>query len=192
MAAHAGSSAVRLRAGAVAIVRRLQAEGFKAYWVGGCVRDVLLGRSPGDFDIATSAVPSEIERIFPVVIPVGRAFGVMLVRQADDEFEVATFRAESDYTDGRHPSRVSFGDATADALRRDFTINGLFYDPVKEKLHDWVGGEADLGARLVRTIGVPEERFQEDHLRLLRAVRLSSALVPRVRHTTSGSSPMME
>jgi len=176
MAAHAGSSAVRLRAGAVAIVRRLQAEGFKAYWVGGCVRDVLLGRSPGDFDIATSAVPSEIERIFPVVIPVGRAFGVMLVRQADDEFEVATFRAESDYTDGRHPSRVSFGDATADALRRDFTINGLFYDPVKEKLHDWVGGEADLGARLVRTIGVPEERFQEDHLRLLRAVRLAAQL----------------
>ena len=161
---------------AAALVRRLQDAGFEAFWVGGCVRDFLLGREPGDYDIATSAVPDEIERLFPKTIAVGRKFGVMVVVEAGEQFQVATFRAESDYSDGRHPSRVSFGDPKADATRRDFTINGLFYDPIKKALRDWVGGEADLKARVIRTIGNPEERFAEDHLRLLRAVRFAAQL----------------
>ena len=165
-----------LRATALAIVKRLQAAGFAAFWVGGSVRDFLLGREPGDYDIVTSARPEQIEKLFPHTIPVGRKFGVLLAVERDHQFQVATFRAEADYRDGRRPEHVSFGDAQADAQRRDFTINGLFYDPVRKKLHDWVGGEADLRARVVRTIGSPAERFAEDHLRLLRAVRLAAQL----------------
>jgi poly(A) polymerase len=161
---------------ATEIVRRLQAAGFAAYWVGGCVRDHFLGREPKDFDIATNAVPDQVEKIFQRTIPVGRKFGVLLVIENDIEFQIATFRAESDYQDGRHPEHVSFGDPKADASRRDFTINGLFYDPIKGELHDWVGGEADLKARVLRTIGSPLERFAEDHLRLLRAVRFAAQL----------------
>jgi poly(A) polymerase len=161
---------------ATAIVRRLQKHGFDAYWVGGCVRDFLLRRKPGDYDIATNALPAEVERLFKRTIPVGRKFGVMIVVEGGHQFEVATFRAETDYQDGRRPNRVTFGDPTADALRRDFTINGLFYDPVRNKLHDWVGGEGDLKAGIIRTIGPPAERFREDHLRLLRAVRLAVQL----------------
>lgn len=158
------------------IVGRLQQAGFHAFWVGGCVRDFLLGREPGDYDIATSALPAEMEKLFRRTIPVGRKFGVLVVVEWGHQFQVATFRAEADYRDGRHPGKVSFGDASADARRRDFTINGLFYDPIGGKLHDWVQGEADLRARLIRTIGRPEERFAEDHLRLLRAVRLAVQL----------------
>jgi poly(A) polymerase len=161
---------------ATRIVRRLQQAGFAAYWVGGCVRDVLLGREPEDYDVVTSALPEEIERLFPRTVPVGRQFGVIVVVEEEEQFQVATFRAEADYQDGRHPERVSFGDARADALRRDFTVNGLFYDPVAQQLHDWVGGERDLRAKLIRTIGAPAERFAEDHLRLLRAVRLAAQL----------------
>ncbi|NOS69067.1 MAG: CCA tRNA nucleotidyltransferase [Verrucomicrobia bacterium] len=161
---------------ATEIVRRLQAAGFSAYWVGGCVRDFLLGREPHDFDVATDARPESIEKLFPHTIAVGKKFGVMVVVEGQEQFQVATFRAESDYADGRRPGKVSFGDAQADATRRDFTINGLFFDPVAEKLHDWVRGEADLQARVIRTIGNPEERFGEDHLRLLRAVRFAAQL----------------
>jgi poly(A) polymerase len=161
---------------ATAIVRRLQAGHFSAFWVGGCVRDFLLGREPGDYDIATSALPEQIEQLFKRTVAVGRKFGVMLVVEEEHQFQIATFRAEADYRDGRHPETVSFGDARADALRRDFTINGLFYDPVAEKLHDWVGGEADLKRGIIRTIGAAEERFAEDHLRLLRALRLAAQL----------------
>lgn len=161
---------------ATAIVQRLQDAGFEAFWVGGCVRDFLLGREPGDYDIATNAMPDAIERLFTKTIAVGRKFGVMVVVESGEQFQVATFRAESDYEDGRHPSHVSFGDPRADVLRRDFTINGLFFDPVKQALRDWVGGEVDLKARLIRTIGKPEERFAEDHLRLLRAVRFAAQL----------------
>ncbi len=164
------------RAAALGIVRRLQRAGFAAFWVGGCVRDVLLGRDPGDYDIVSSARPEQIERLFPRTIPVGRKFGVMVVVEDHRQFQVATFRAEADYQDGRRPGRVTFSDATADARRRDFTVNGLFYDPVRRKLHDWVGGEADLRARIIRTIGSPAERFAEDHLRLLRAVRFAAQL----------------
>jgi poly(A) polymerase len=161
---------------ALAIVRRLHSAGFLAFWVGGCVRDFLLGREPGDYDIVTSALPEQIEQLFKRTIPVGRKFGVMVVVESGRQFQVATFRAEADYQDGRHPERVAFGDAEADARRRDFTVNGLFYDPVRKQLHDWVGGEADLRARIIRTIGAPVERFAEDHLRLLRAVRFAVQL----------------
>lgn len=159
-----------------AIVQHLQQAGFQAFWVGGSVRDFLLGRPPGDYDIATSALPEQVEKLFERTIPVGRAFGVVVVVEQDHQFQVATFRAETDYLDGRHPDHVTFGEPRADALRRDFTINGLFYDPVATRLHDWVGGEADLRARVIRTIGLPAERFGEDHLRLLRAVRLAAQL----------------
>ena len=161
---------------AMEIVRRLQAAGFAAFWVGGCVRDFLLGREPQDFDIATDARPEQIEKLFKRTIAVGRKFGVMIVVEDKQQFQVATFRAEADYRDGRRPEKVVFASAEADALRRDFTVNGLFYDPLTEKIHDWVGGEKDLRAKIIRTIGAPEERFAEDHLRLLRAVRFAAQL----------------
>lgn len=158
------------------LVRRLQSAGHEAFWVGGCVRDLLLGRTPGDYDIATSATPPQIEALFEHTIPVGRKFGVIIVVREGQEFQIATFRAEADYTDGRHPATVSFGNARADANRRDFTINGLFQDPISGVLHDWVNGEADLRRKLIRTIGDPAERFAEDHLRLLRTVRFAAQL----------------
>jgi poly(A) polymerase len=165
-----------LRATAVEIVRQLQAAGFSAFWVGGSVRDFLLGREPQDYDIATSARPEQIEKLFKHTVAVGKKFGVMVVREGGHQFQVATFRAEADYQDGRHPEHVTFANAEADAQRRDFTVNGLFYDPVTEKTHDWVGGEKDLRAKIIRTIGTPGERFAEDHLRLLRAVRFAAQL----------------
>ena len=165
-----------LRATAVEIVRQLQTAGFSAFWVGGCVRDFLLGREPGDYDIATSARPEQIEKLFKRTVAVGKKFGVMVVLEGGHQFQVATFRAEAVYQDGRHPEHVTFANAEADAQRRDFTVNGLFYDPVAEKLHDWVDGEKDLRAKIIRTIGSPGERFAEDHLRLLRAVRFAAQL----------------
>lgn len=161
---------------AAGIVRQLQAAGHAAFWVGGCVRDFLLGREPGDYDIATSALPEQVEKLFPHTVPVGRKFGVIIVVEGEQQFQVATFRAEADYQDGRRPETVVFANAQADAARRDFTVNGLFFDPVTEKIHDWVGGEADLRAQIIRTIGAPEERFAEDHLRLLRAIRFAAQL----------------
>lgn len=161
---------------ATSLVQRLQQAGFEAFWVGGCVRDFLLGREPGDYDIVTSALPEQVEALFEHTIPVGRKFGVIVVVVEQKQFQIATFRAEADYQDGRRPELVQFGDARADALRRDFTVNGLFYDPVHQTLHDWVGGEADLRARRIRTIGSPQERFGEDHLRLLRAIRFAAQL----------------
>ena len=161
---------------AAKIVQQLQAAGFAAFWVGGCVRDFLLGREAQDFDIATDAKPEEVEKLFRKTIPVGRNFGVMIVVEGGQEFQVATFRAEADYQDGRRPEKVEFANAEADASRRDFTVNGLFYDPLTEKIHDWVGGENDLRAKIIRTIGKPEERFGEDHLRMLRAIRFAAQL----------------
>jgi poly(A) polymerase len=161
---------------ATEIVRRLQTAGFAAFWVGGCVRDVLLGREPQDYDIATDARPEQIEKLFKRTRAVGRKFGVMIVVEGKQQFQVATFRAETDYQDGRRPGKVVFSSAEADAQRRDFTVNGLFFEPIAEKLHDWVGGEQDLRAKIIRTIGTPEERFAEDHLRLLRAIRFATQL----------------
>ena len=170
------SSTTSARDLATGIVHRLQKAGHRAFWVGGCVRDVLMGRAPGDYDITTSALPGQVEALFKRTVAVGRQFGVVVVVEGGHQFQVATFRSEDDYRDGRHPEKVSFGDARADALRRDFTINGLFYDPVAERLHDWVGGEADVRTRIIRTIGPPEDRFAEDHLRLLRALRFATQL----------------
>jgi poly(A) polymerase len=182
-----GPRANASRNAALAVVRRLQGAGFAAFWVGGCVRDSLLGREPEDYDIATSALPEQIEALFPRTIPVGRKFGVMVVIQGGRPFQVAAFRAEADYQDGRHPKRVAFGSAMADACRRDFTVNGLFYDPVPGQLHDWVGGAADLRARVIRTIGQPAERFGEDHLRLLRAVRFAAQLDFTIERRTAAA-----
>jgi poly(A) polymerase len=157
-------------------VRRLRRAGHEAYLAGGSVRDMLLGRTPGDYDIATSATPDEVRALFPRTVEVGAAFGVMRVVADDGEYEVATFRTEGPYLDGRHPSSVRYATAREDALRRDFTINGLFYDPETGSVQDFVGGRADLEARIVRTIGDPEARFAEDHLRMLRAVRQAAEL----------------
>jgi poly(A) polymerase len=165
-----------LKAQATKIVQQLQAAGFAAFWVGGCVRDFLLGREPQDFDIATDAKPEQVEKLFKRTVAVGRKFGVMVVVEGGHQFQVATFRAEADYQDGRRPEKIIFANAEADASRRDFTVNGLFYDPLTKKIHDWVGGEKDLRAKIIRTIGKPEERFGEDHLRLLRAVRFAAQL----------------
>jgi poly(A) polymerase len=165
-----------LRQKALTVVERLQGAGHQAFWVGGCVRDFLLGQDPKDYDIATSARPEEIQGLFSPTRAVGKQFGVVLVLLDQCSFEVATFRAEADYLDGRHPSTITFSTAETDARRRDFTVNGLFYDPARRHLFDWVGGEADLRARQIRTIGRSEDRFAEDHLRLLRAIRFAAAL----------------
>jgi poly(A) polymerase len=136
----------------------------------------LLGLEPKDYDVATDAVPQRVLEIFPRGRKVGAKFGVILVRKFGHDIEVATFRTEHGYTDGRRPDRVVFGTAEDDARRRDFTINGLFFDPVESRVIDFVGGQADLQARLLRTIGVPHQRFAEDHLRMLRAVRFAARL----------------
>jgi poly(A) polymerase len=180
-------SADSLQGEATNIVRRLRDAGFDAFWVGGCVRDFLLGREPGDYDVATNALPEQVEKLFKRSIAVGRKFGVIVVAEGRHQFQVATFRAEADYRDGRHPERVTFGDAIADAQRRDFTVNGLFFDPLKRKLYDWVEGERDLRSRIIRTIGSPTERFAEDHLRLLRAVRFAAQLDFRIESGTAAA-----
>jgi len=162
-----------LRETAIGIVKRLKEKGFSALFAGGCVRDMLMGIVPEDYDIATDARPDEIINIFNRTVPIGLHFGVVLVMENDFEFEVATFRSDGTYSDGRHPDTVTFCDARCDALRRDFTINGMFYDPIEEKHFDYVGGEDDLNAGLIRAIGNPFERFDEDRLRMIRAVRFA-------------------
>lgn len=166
----------RTQQAARAVVRTLRDCGFTAYWAGGCVRDLLLGRPPQDIDIATDARPEEVQALFPRTLEIGKAFGVVQVLMEDQPFEVATFRHDLPYRDGRHPEGVDFGTAEEDARRRDFTINGLFYDPEEARVLDFVGGQADLRARVIRAIGDPEQRFREDHLRLLRAVRFAAVL----------------
>jgi poly(A) polymerase len=158
------------------IVERLRAEGFEALYAGGCVRDHLLGAEPHDYDVATSARPEQVEALFPRTVPVGAQFGVILVLEGDAEIQVATFRGDGAYHDGRHPESVHYTDAKGDALRRDFTINGLFYDPLKNEVLDFVQGRNDLEKNLIRAIGNPEERFSEDKLRLLRAIRFATTL----------------
>ncbi|HEY1787492.1 MAG TPA: CCA tRNA nucleotidyltransferase [Verrucomicrobiae bacterium] len=169
------------------IVAHLQNAGFAVFWVGGCVRDFLLGREPWDIDIATDARPEQVERLFKRTIAVGKKFGVIIVVENEQDFQVATFRSDEDYKDGRRPEKVIFGDARADALRRDFTVNALFYDPISKTTHDWVGGREDLRAKIIRTIGRPEERFGEDHLRLLRAIRFSAQLNFEIEPATFAS-----
>ena len=159
------------------ILRTLRANGHEAFLVGGCVRDLLLGREPKDWDIATDAFPERIEALFPKTIAVGKAFGIIAVVPGEGApVEVATYRVDSPYADGRRPESVGFTDAREDALRRDFTINALLFDPATGEIRDYVNGRADLDARLIRAIGDPAVRFAEDHLRLLRAVRFAATL----------------
>ena len=180
---------------AISIARTLHDQGYQAYLVGGCVRDLLLGREPGDYDIATDATPEQVMRIFPQTYAVGAQFGVVLVPMAEDPsvtsvvdqadvnhrrhrgktVEVATFRSDIGYSDGRHPDQVRFSkDPRQDVQRRDFTINGLLLDPLKNEVLDFVGGRKDLDAGIIRAIGEPELRFAEDKLRMLRAVRFTA------------------
>ncbi len=161
---------------AIKIVRILHHNGYQALFAGGCVRDMLMGRTPKDYDVATNARPDEIIKLFSRTIKVGAKFGVVIVLMNGFEVEVATFRSESGYSDGRRPDNVEFCDARLDAMRRDFTINGMFYDPVGRKIIDYVQGQKDIGRKLIRTIGEPDQRFGEDYLRLLRAVRFSTQL----------------
>lgn len=158
------------------VVERLQNAGYIAFYAGGCVRDMLRGVEPHDYDIATSARPEQVQALFPRNVAVGAHFGVIRVLTGAQEFEIATFRADGIYIDGRHPDAVSFSSPEQDAERRDFTINGLFYDPIAEKLVDYVGGQADLQAQLIRAIGDPAARFREDRLRMLRAIRFAASL----------------
>lgn len=161
---------------AVQIVRALRTAGFQALLAGGCVRDLLLGAVPKDYDVATDATPQQVARLFSYTRHVGAAFGVMLVRQGRAWYEVATFRSDGPYLDGRRPAHVQFTDARQDALRRDFTINGMFLDPLAATVIDYVGGLEDLARRTIRAIGVADERFAEDYLRVLRAVRFAARL----------------
>ncbi len=164
------------RAFAVEVVDRLRGTGFQGLWAGGCVRDLLLGLEPADFDVATDARPEQVMGLFRRTVPVGISFGVIRVVGPDaaGDVEVATFRSDGAYLDGRRPESVQFGDARLDAERRDFTINGMFLDPITGEIHDFVGGRADLDARVLRAIGDPEARFAEDKLRLLRAARFAA------------------
>jgi len=192
---------------AISIIRTLRERGYQAYLVGGCVRDLLLGREPADYDVATGATPDEVMRIFPKTYAVGAQFGVVLVPVPDDSsvstvasasdlyrgghkglVEVATFRSDIGYSDGRHPDEVRFSqDPREDVQRRDFTINGLLLDPTKNEVLDFVGGQKDLQARIIRAIGQPELRFTEDKLRMMRAVRFAARFGYTIEPATSAA-----
>jgi len=163
---------------AVEVVRRLRDSGQQALWAGGCVRDRLMGQLPKDYDVATDAVPDRIRETFGKrrTLPIGAAFGVITVLgpKGAGQIDVATFRRDAAYSDGRHPDAVTFTDAEHDAQRRDFTINGLFYDPLEDRVIDYVGGQEDLTRRVIRAIGDPLARIAEDKLRMLRAVRFAA------------------
>jgi len=173
-----------LRETAKEIVVRLRNAGHEAYFVGGCVRDMILGVEPHDIDVATSAYPQHVRELFTPVLEVGAQFGVMQVRVAGEWFEVATFRHDATYSDGRRPDEVTFTDARGDVARRDFTINGLLYDPVEGEIIDYVGGQEDIASGILRCIGAPAQRFREDKLRLLRAVRFAARLEYRIEQDT--------
>ncbi|MCD6498341.1 MAG: CCA tRNA nucleotidyltransferase [Deltaproteobacteria bacterium] len=167
-------SSSKLTNAATEVVRRLTDAGFEAFFAGGSVRDMLMGRTPDDIDIATSARPDQVMEIFRKTVAVGAAFGVVVVLHRRFEFQVATFRSDGAYLDGRHPDSVHFSTAREDVERRDFTINGMLYDPTTDRIMDWVGGRDDLAARVVRAIGDPAARIKEDRLRMLRAVRFAA------------------
>lgn len=162
--------------GAKTVVRTLQEAGHKAYLAGGCVRDRVMGCAPQDIDIATDARPEEVMQLFTRTVPVGMSFGVVIVLEGSYAYEVATFRSDGQYLDGRHPSEVHFSGEKEDASRRDFTINGMYYDTLQDRIIDHVGGQEDIRAKQIRCIGDPEARFQEDKLRLIRAVRFAAQL----------------
>lgn len=163
----------KLRKNAEEIIRTLTDKGYIAYFAGGCVRDMIMSIEPKDYDITTNAEPEEIKRLFKRTILVGAKFGVIVVVKDGINYEVATFRSEIGYKDGRHPDKVIFTDEKEDVKRRDFTINGLLFDPLKNRIIDYVGGKDDINNKIIRTIGNPFERFNEDKLRMMRAVRLA-------------------
>jgi poly(A) polymerase len=181
---------------AIAIIRRLRERGHEALLAGGCVRDRLLGRRPKDYDVATSARPDEVRRLFRKTLAIGAQFGVIVILEGPASVEVATFRSDEPYRDGRHPSGVQFTTAEEDARRRDFTINALFYDPPARRVIDYVGGVKDLQRGLIRAVGDPEARFREDHLRMLRAARFSARLgfrlAPPTRQAITRLAPLIK
>jgi poly(A) polymerase len=176
---------------AIEIIRELRRRGHEAYLVGGCVRDMVMQLEPADYDIATSARPEDVIRIFPRTESIGVQFGVVLVIHRGHPFEIATFRSDEAYIDGRRPSGVVFTDAKQDVLRRDFTINGLLYDPIDGHVIDYVDGQADIQARIVRAIGDPHARFEEDKLRILRAIRFGTRLGFTIEQGTWNAVLMM-
>jgi poly(A) polymerase len=170
------------------VVRRLKGAGFEALWAGGCVRDELLGLVPKDYDVATSALPEQVRRLFRRTVPVGAAFGVIEVLGPRPlRVQVATFRSDVAYSDGRRPDAVVFSSPREDALRRDFTINGMFFDPLEGRLIDHVGGQDDLRQRVLRAIGDPAQRFTEDKLRMLRAARMATRFELTVEPATAAA-----
>ena len=180
------------RSGAEDVIARLRREGFEAYFVGGCVRDHLRDVKPGDYDIVTSAHPDQVMRLFERTIAIGAKFGVVIVVTGGQTYEVATFRSDDGYEDGRRPSGVHFSTAREDVLRRDFTVNGLLMDSLTGNVIDYVGGRADIEKKVIRTIGDPAVRFNEDYLRMLRAVRfaanLNYSLDPETRTAIAGNA----
>jgi tRNA nucleotidyltransferase/poly(A) polymerase len=191
MNASADAGPTCTRPDALAVLKRLRDAGHIAYFAGGCVRDVLLGLDAKDWDVATDAPPARVRELFPSTQAVGAAFGVILVRSGRSVVEVATFRADGAYEDGRRPSSVRFTSAEEDARRRDFTINGLFLDPVEDRIIDYVGGRGDLAARRIRAIGSPAQRFGEDHLRTLRAVRFAARFGFDIEPATAAAIRLM-
>lgn len=175
------------RSDAIAVVHRLRDAGHIAYFAGGCVRDLLMGLQPKDYDVATDAPPDRVRQLFSQTQAVGAAFGVVLVRHRASVIEVATFRTDGRYEDGRRPTDVRFTTAEEDARRRDFTINGLFLDPFNDAVIDYVGGRLDIEGRILRAIGEPSARFEEDHLRLLRAVRFSARFALTIEPETASA-----
>jgi tRNA nucleotidyltransferase/poly(A) polymerase len=179
------------------VLLKLREAGYQAYFVGGCVRDLVMGHVPKDYDVATGALPEQVQRLFPNSLMVGAQFGVVIVPGTEGPVEVATFRNDGTYDDGRHPREVSYARTPQeDVRRRDFTINGLLYDPVQDKVLDYVGGESDIRERRIRAIGQPFARFQEDHLRLLRAVRFAArfgfSLDPGVRSAIRDTAELIQ
>ncbi len=169
---------------AMYVLKRLRAAGHESLFAGGCVRDMLLGRSSYDYDVATSATPQQVRQLFPHVLLVGAQFGVAMVIHRRRKVEVTTFRTDESYSDGRRPDGVRHATAREDAQRRDFTINAMFYDPLAEEVIDYVGGREDLDRGVVRTVGEPQQRFAEDYLRMLRAVRFAVRLGFRIDPST--------
>jgi len=181
---------------AITVVRKLVDAGFETYFAGGCVRDAQLGNAPKDYDIATAATPDEVLSLFPKGDSIGAHFGVILVKQGGFDFEIATFRIDGDYLDGRRPEEVTFSSSQEDAKRRDFTVNALFFNPLQQELIDYTNGQADLAASTIRAVGVPAQRFQEDGLRLLRAIRFATVLDFEIEPDTwaaiQTSAPMLK
>ena len=172
---------------ATAIVRKLVAAGYTAYFAGGWVRDYLMGHPSEDIDIATDAPPEKIIDLFPKTLLVGVAFGVVVVIVDGHQFEVATFRRDIDYADGRKPSKIELSTAEEDAFRRDFTINGMFYDPLEDVFHDFVKGKEDIQHGVIRAIGNADERFVEDRLRMIRAVRFAARFAFNISSETQSA-----